>query len=1063
MYNKLLPKLFTFIFLALFSANVFAQVTTATIVGSVMDKKNEALVGATILVVHTPSGTRYVAVTNDEGRFAIPNMRVGGPYSITTTYVGYKADKADNLFLNLAQKLNLKTVLIEDSATLNEVVVSADKGAVLNGQRTGASTTINNEQLNVLPTISRSASDIYRLTAASDGNSFLGRNGQFNNFSLDGTIFNNPFGLDAATPGGQTDAQPVSLDAIEQIQVSLAPYDVSQAGFTGAAINAVTKSGTNDFKGTAFGFFRNNNFVGQKVGDTKSAVPDLNQGQAGFSIGGPIIKNKLFFFANAELERRGDLGTAGWEPNRGQTGANVSRVLASDFDKVATALRSLGYDPGAYEGFTYKTSNNKALVKLDYNINDNHKLSFTYNWLDAFKEKPAHPFALGTRGPSFATMQFQNSGYRINNVINSGILELKSTFGSKISNKLQVGMTAFRDARDPFSTPFPTVNLTKDGNRYIVAGHEPFSINNVLRQNVFQINDNVNIYLNKHTLTLGAAFEKFQFDNSFNLGAYAGAFGPGYGSVDEFVKATKDGSFQKDVDAAKATFAAKNKLGEGVRGGWALAETNVGQLGVYIQDEFQVTDNATITLGVRMDKPLYFDTVTKIDSSIAQNCCYDPKIKYFDETGKTTTLDSRQLPSSKPLFSPRFGFNWDIKGDRTVQLRGGSGLFTGRFPFVWVGNQVANPNAYFYCTTAPDFKFPQVWRTNLGYDMKIAGGWIISADVIYTKDINAMMIRNYGAGTPNGKLNGVDTRPTYTFDANNLDKDDRANRFDFFAGGQVATNAYVFSNTNVGSSFNTTLQVQRNWYNGLYTSLAYNYGVAKDASSISAEISSDAFDRNPASGNVNQAVLSNSLYGNTHRVVGNMNKKFTYLNGKTATTVSLFFQYAKGGRMSYLYNGDVNNDGSPTNDLIFIPTDAQIDQMSFEGTTAAAQRTALKAYIAQDDYLNANRGAIAGKYASMSPWYNNWDLRILQDLNFKVAGKTNQVQLSFDVLNVGNLISSKWGVRQIAATNSPLGVSVDAKTGVPTYSFDTNLKTTFVADPSFLSRWQAQIGLRYRF
>ena len=1048
MSNKFLPKLLIFCALCCFSVASFAQVTTATIIGSVADSKAE-LIGATIQAVHTPSGTRYTASSNGDGRFTIPNMRVGGPYTVTTTYVGYKSNKVEDVFLTLAQKFTLNILLQEESSQIGEVVVNGTADATLNGRRTGASTTINNEQLSVLPTITRSASDIYRLTAASDGNSFLGRNGQFNNFSLDGTIFNNPFGLDAATPGGQTDAQPVSLDAIDQIQVSLAPYDVTQAGFTGAAINAVTKSGTNQFHGTAFGFFRNNSLVGQKIDTTKSKVPSLNQNQFGFSFSGPIIKDKLFFFANAELERRGDLGTAGWEPNRGQTGATVSRVLASDFEKVGAALRTFGYDPGAYEGFTLNTTNNKALVKLDYNINDNHKLSFTYNWLDAYKEKPANPFAIGVRGPSFNTMQFRNAGYRINNIINSGILELKSVFSSKISNKLQIGRTQFRDSRDPFSTPFPTINISKDGNRYIIAGHEPFSINNVLKQDVFQINDNVNIYLNKHTLTVGASFEKFEFDNSFNLGAYAGVFGPGYASVDAFVAATKDGSFKKDIDAATATAAAKNKLGQGVRGGWALAETNVGQLGVYIQDEFQVTNNATVTLGLRMDKPMYFDTQTKIDSVIAQNCCYDPAIKYFDATGNTVLLNSRQLPSSKPLFSPRLGFNWDVNGDRSTQVRGGTGIFTGRFPFVWIGNQVANPNFYFYCTTDPNFKFPQVWRSNVGFDKKFGAGWIASLDVIYTKDINAMIIRNYGAGTPSAKLAGADNRPVYA-------TKDRADKFG-------PTNAYVFSNTNIGSSFNTTVEIKRTFVNNFYTSLAYNYGVAKDASSISAEISSDAFDRNPAYGNVNEAVLSNSLYGNRHRIVGTANKRFVYMNGKMATTVSLFFQYAKGGRMSYLYSGDVNNDGSGTNDLIFVPTDAQIDGMAFDGTNAAAQRTALKAYIAQDAYLNTIRGAVAGKYASLSPWYNNWDLRVLQDLNFKVAGKTNTVQLSFDVLNVGNLISSNWGVRKIAATNSPLGVSVDAKTGVPTYSFDTNLKSTFVTDPSFLSRWQAQIGLRYKF
>jgi hypothetical protein len=678
---------------------------------------------------------------------------------------------------------------------------------------------------------------------------------------------------------------------------------------------------------------------------------------------------------------------------------------------------------------------------------NSHKLSLTYNWLDAFKEKPAHPFAIGRRGPDFTTMQFENSGYRINNVIHSGIFELKSAISSKISNKFQFGMTAFRDSRDPFSTPFPTININKDGNRYIVAGHEPFSINNVLDQDVLQFNDNLNIYLNKHTLTAGFAFERFQFNNSFNLGAYNGVFGPGYASVDDFIKATTDGSLQKDIDAAKSTFENKNRLGIGTKDGWALAETNVGQLAAYIQDEFQVTENATVTLGLRMDKPMYFDTETKIQENIDRNCCYDPNIEYFNPEGQKVKLDSKVLPSNKPLFSPRLGFNIDVKGDKTMQLRGGSGLFTGRFPFVWVGNQVANPNSFFYCTTDPEFKFPQVWRSNLGYDHKFGAGWIASLDVIYTKDINAVMIRNYGAGTPNSKLQGVDNRPIYG-------ANDRAQAFG------AATNAYVFSNTDIGSSFNTTVQLQRNWSKTFYTSLAYNFGIAKDASSISAEISSDAFDRNPAYGNVNQAILANSLYGNLHRVVGNVWKRFEY--GNMATTVSVFFQYVKGGRYSYTYAGDINNDGSLTNDLIFIPTDAQIDQMDFAGTNAAEQRAALKAYIAQDDYLSANRGKVSEKYVTLSPWYNNWDLRLLQDLNIKVGEKTNTIQLSLDILNAGNLISSNWGVRQIPASAQPLGVSVDAA-GKPTYSFDTNLKSTFISDPSFLSRWQMQVGLRYKF
>lgn len=1025
---------------------LFGQVTTATITGLVTDDKGETLIGATVVATHTPSGTYYGTTTRADGRYTLPNLRVGGPYTVEVTYTGYKAQTNDGLQLSVGQKLPLNFKLLSADNTLGEVTVSAYANDVVNNQRTGAATNIGSEQIRNLPTISRSAADYYRLNPQSDGNSFGGRNDQFNNFSLDGTIFNNPFGLDAATPGGQTDAQPVSLDAIEQIQVALAPYDVTQAGFTGAAINAVTKSGTNEFKGTVFGFFRNQDMIGGKIKDTKSPVNDLTQGQYGFSLGGPIVKNKLFFFANAEIERRQDLGTAGFVAGRpGLSGANVSRVTAADLELVRDALfTKFGYETGDYEGFKHNTYNNKALIKFDWNINQNHKLSVTGNWLDAYKQKPAHPSAIGRRGPDATTLQFRNSGYRINNVIYSGIAELKSTLSSRVSNKLQVGRTAFRDTRDPFSTPFPVINIDKDGVRYIVAGHEPFSINNRLKQDVWQVNDQVNIFLNGHTLTAGFSFEKFLFDNSFNLNAYGGTFGPGFASVQAFVDSVRMGKFDDEVAAAKATFASAEAKGQGVAGGWALAETNVGQVAFFLQDEIALADNFTLTVGLRADKALYFDTKTKIQENIDRNCCYNPTIEYYDEEGNATKLDHLKLPDAKILWSPRLGFNLDVKGDRTMQVRGGTGLFTGRFPFVWVGNQVANPNFFFYCTTAPDFQFPQVWRTNLGYDHKFRGDWVLSVDYIYTKDINAMMTRNYGLKTPTGRLTAPgDARPIYK-------PEDRATVF----GGP--TNAYVFTNTNVGNTSNASFQLQRNWGKNFSTSLAYNFGVSRDASSIDAEISSDAYDRNPAYGNVNEAMLTNSLYGNRHRVVGTVSKKFTY--GNMATTVSAFFQYVRGGRYAYTYSGDINNDGSGLNDLIYIPTDAQVDQMLFAGD-AAAQRSALKAYIAQDEYLSANRGQVAERYATLSPWYNNWDVRILQDLNI---GK-NRIQLSIDVLNAGNLISSNWGVRQIPTTTQPIGyVGTDAS-GTPIYAFPTDLKSTFTPDPSFLSRWQAQIGLRYSF
>lgn len=1022
------------------------QVTTASIRGQVTDQEGEPLVGATVVAIHTPSGTKYGTNSREGGVYNLPNLRVGGPYTLEISYVGFKTQKFSDIFLSLAQKLNVDAAVEEASLSTDVVEITAETG-VLSDDRTGAATNINSEQLRNLPTISRSASDYYRLTPQSDGNSFGGRNDQFNNFSLDGSIFNNPFGLDAATPGGQTDAQPISLDAIDQIQVSLAPYDVTQAGFTGAAVNAVTKSGTNEFKGTVFGFFRNQDLTGARVGGTDIIVPDLRQFQTGFSLGGPIIKNKLFFFANLEVERREELGSNFVAAGPDRSGENVSRVLASDFDLVSNALEErFGYETGPYEGYTHRTNNEKGILKLDMNISDSHKLTATYNFLNAFKEKPAHPSALGRRGPDLTTLQFRNSGYRINNIIHSGIVELKSVFGSKASNKLQVGFTAFRDSRDPFSEPFPVININEDGIRYIVAGHEPFSINNLLDQDVFQFTNNFNLYLGKHTLTIGTSLERFDFNNSFNLGVYdsptntGGSFGPGFSSVQEFVDLVNSGEFDDEVQFARDVFATNE-----AEDSWALAETNVGQWAFYVQDEWAPTNKFTLTYGVRVDVPLYFDTPEKIQENIDRNCYYNPEITYFDVEGNEVMFDHTKLPDQTPLISPRVGFNYELKGDQSAQLRGGSGLFAGRLPFVWIGNQVANPNFFFYNVTAPDFKFPQVWRTNLGYDQKFAGGWIASLDLIYTKDVNGMMVRNYGIRPPSGTLQGVDNRPIYTADDRN----------------GFANNAYVFTNTDVGYSFNASFQIQRDWGDGFYTSLAYNFLQAEDASSIEAEISSDAYDRNPAINHVNEAIATPSLYGNRHRIVGTGYKRFTYNNDRMATTVSLFMEAAQGGRFSYTYSGDINGDGSGLNDLIYIPTVEDLDQMVFAGANADAQRAALNDYIEQDDYLSGRRGDYAEKYAILSPWFSRWDMRILQDFNINAGERVNTIQLSLDFLNIGNLLNSDWGVRQFPVNTQPIGVGVDG--GTPIYNFDADLANTFANDFSLNSRWQLQLGLRYIF
>ena len=406
------------------------------------------------------------------------------------------------------------------------MTVSATGAKIFDNKRTGASTNISSKLLKELPTISRSADDYIRLTpsasATYNGMSFAGRNGQYNNFSLDGAVFNNPFGLDAPTPGGQTNAQPISLDAIEQIQVNLAPYDVTQAGFTGAGINTVTKSGSNKFAGTAYVFYRNESFTGKKVNKSKLVVPDLSQLQTGFTLGGAIKQNKLFYFVSFETEQREDEATSYVAQNSSNVGqANTSRVLEADLQSVSQILKQkFNYETGAYQGFTHDQTNYKWLAKLDWNINSVHKLSFTYNGLDAKKDKPAHPSAIRRRGPDFVTMQFQNSGYEIVNKLNSFGAELKSNFSSNTANKLRVVYTTFRDKRNPFSEPFPVLNITKAGTMYIVAGHEPFSINNRLNQDAFQVTNDFNLYKKNHSFTFGASYESFKFGNSFNLTGY---------------------------------------------------------------------------------------------------------------------------------------------------------------------------------------------------------------------------------------------------------------------------------------------------------------------------------------------------------------------------------------------------------------------------------------------------------------------------------------------------------------------------------------------------------------
>ena len=1087
MRNKNLLKgyflLFTLVILSALKLN--AQVTTATLSGIVKDPKGAALSAATVLLEFPDAGIRQTVTTKSDGRFTIPNLRVGGPYKVTVTHVTYQQSVVSDVFLELGQNNSIEFSLKEKSSELATVVVIGSS-KIFDNKRTGASTNINSRLLKALPTISRSADDYLRLapsaSATYNGISFAGRNGQYNNFSLDGAVFNNPFGLDAPTPGGQTGAQPISLDAIDQIQVNIAPYDVTQAGFTGAGINTVTKSGTNNTSGTVYGFFRNKSLTGKTVDGNKQAISDLSQVQAGFTLGGAFVKNKLYYFLSFETEQRTDAASSYNAQNASNAGkSNTARVLESDLVTVSNILKTkFGYETGPYQGFTHKQKNYKWLYKMDWNIDAQNKLTFTYNGLDASKEKPAHPSAIGRRGPDYTTLQFRNSGYEIINKLHSFSTELKSNFNGHFANKLRLVYTSFRDKRNPFSSPFPVINISKYGSRYIVAGHEPFSINNTLNQDAFQATNDFNIYAKNHTITLGSSYESFKFANSFNLTGYGFNMFLGDVDISDFVAKVPTsqplwfGVFNLDQFATYA----KNRAAANQ---WNLYKISVGQLSAYAQDEWQVTDRFKLTYGLRIDKPLYNNASFKAPDN--QENVFAPaagtflgtytsgtptvlnsdNLKIFDADGKPIKngqgkdLDNLKLPNGKVLFSPRVGFNWDVTGKKNVQIRGGSGLFTGRFPFVWVGNAIGNPTSTFYCATDKNFKWPQVWRSNLGTDFKIPAGTIFTVDLSYTKDVNAMMVRNYKLGKPTGTLSSgnADTRKIYT------------------AADQGDVNTYVFTNTKVGYQFNASIQAQHSFKNNLFIMAGYNYLIAKDASSVSAEISSDAFDRNPILNNSNQANLSTSLYGNKHRFIIALSKKFEYSKDKMdATTVSLFGAWTSGNRYGYVYGGDINNDGTSLNDLMYVPTDAEITTMNFASITdvngnvqsPAAQRTAFQQFINQDKYLRGRKGQYTEKYGAVTPGFSQVDLRILQDHKFKMGKRTNTVQFSIDIQNVGNMLSSKWGVRKYATTSGyyqPLGVSLSGNT--PTYSFDPSQKSTFVSSPDLLSRWQLQFGLRYIF
>ena len=1088
MQAKFLPGIILVFLLFVLPKTIIAQgVTTASLNGIVQDADGNPLPGANVIAEHIPSGSQYGAATRDNGFFNLPNLRVGGPYTVTVSYIGYNPQKKEEIFLSLGQDFRIEITLESQAVTVGEVVVTAEQDAVLNSNRTGAATYVEVDQIQSLPTIKRSVRDLTRLDPRSDGNySFGGKNWLYNNISLDGSYFNNPFGLDDPAPGGQTSSEPVPYDAVEQVQVSIAPYDVRQGGFTGAGINVVTKSGTNRYQGSLYSFFRNETLLGNSVsGNEVIANPDLSFNQSGFSVSGPIVQDKLFFFLNGEIERREDPGTSFVANQSGSVDFGESRVRASVMDSIRTRMIEVyGYDPGQYDGYVHDTENEKLLVKLDWNINENNNVSLRYNRLDARRDLPPHPFVLsaGGRGPNETSLPFQNSGYRINNKLNSFALELNSR-SDAFANRFFASYNQFRDNRDPFSEPFPTIEILEDGVTYTTIGHEPFSIHNILDQDVWQVTNNFSYFLGNHVVTVGGTFEYFSFFNSFNIFRNGVFFlpdfldfigGARFSSLDDFFARTDPAL----PDSDRIDF--RGMIGSGPFKG---EDIEVGQLSFYVQDDFNVSPVFNLSGGLRVDMPMYF--TEPVDNPFSRG------LTLLDENDQPEVVDQSKLPGVQYLLSPRIGFNWDVTGDRTTQLRGGTGIFTGRLPFVWVGNVISNPgaNPNLYPTSSEqiatsddailqqsfdlngmveDFKWPQVWNSNIAVDHMLPWGLLGTLEFIYGKDINSIYVRNADIVEPVRYL--ADGRP-YFGGVDSLGN----NLFELNPDGGAGV--YVIDNSDEGYHYSGTIQLRKLFDFGLRTGLSYTYLEAKSLLK-STEIASVLFAENPVQGDPNKPHLSYSEFGTRHRITGNAIYSHVW-NNNFESHFGLFFEVAEGNRFagaggnrySFVYAGDVNGDGQTGNDLIYIPaSQSEINLVPYVdegGNTISAEEqwNKLNAFIEQDEYLKEHRGEIAERFGAVNPWWWNIDFRFMQDVAFIMGAMRHTFQLSVDILNVPNLLSSEWGVRKIAssAATSPLELAGFDGSGEPNFVYKGSATTTYVDDPGVSSRWQIQVGLRYFF
>jgi hypothetical protein len=1052
----------------------FAQVTTGTITGYVKDSKGAPLPGSTIVATHVPTGTNYSTLARTNGQFTIPNVRAGGPYTIKITYLGFTTATFTDLSASLGQPLKIDAVLLEEGKQLNAVTVTGvRRGSVISPQRTGTSTNVSSAQLQSLPTINRNIQDFARLTPQgisrsgnSDGTAFgmefAGQSNKYNQFTIDGALSNDVFGLaGSGTNGGQAGTNPISIEAIQELQILLSPYDVTQGGFTGGGINAVTKSGTNDFHGSAYGYLSNQDMIGKSVlNDTKYAT--FKNQTYGISLGGPIIKNKLFFFGNYERIRNTTP-----LPNDPTIAGSGSQFTASVLEDLRNyVLNTYKYDVGGYGEINKKQESDYAFARIDWNINDKNRLTIRHNYNKGFNDNISR---------TATNMTFANSGYTFNTKNNSSVIELNSSFSNNASNVLRLTYTSTRDFRT--TGLFPSVFIQQNGLNYNL-GSEASSGRNKLNQDDFTITDNFTIYKNKHTITLGTDNYFYKSNNIF-VQNYYGYYNR-YNTIDAF----------KTNTTAPTGYSAYYSVDPNSPDAPSIVKS--AQLSVYAQDVWAMSDKFRLTYGVRVDAPIFFndpaENQTFNNSALAQK--YD--------------LKTNRPPSTSLLFAPRAGFNWDVNGDASTQIRGGFGLFTGRVPYVWISNQYGSTGATIVrysatgATLAPirfnynsndphlgatlgnsttpneidvtdkNFKFTQTLRGNIAIDQKLGfWGLIGTFEALYTKKINDILYQNLNVGPQVGsvKTGGID-RP-------------------YYAGARQTTaftDVIYLTNTNKGYAYNLTWQVQKPLSNGWAGSLAYTFGHSTSMNDGTSSTALSNWRFAYAVNGQNNLDLATSNYDPGSRFIGYISKTFKYLNNRMATTFGLVYTGQSGQVFSWLYNGDVHGDDATNRttgvaDLAYVPAfinEAQFGNLS-RGTapnvvtvSPAEQWADFQAFVSGNQYLSTHQGRAVERNGDRLPWENHFDLKINQDF---YVYKQHKLSITADVLNVGNLIKKSWGRSYFLSNlSAPLFYySSTSFTPNPQFTFDKTrlnlidgkLQPYQVSD--FNSRWRAQLSVRYSF